>query len=69
MVLWCFWMSGKPPRDPLPRVCDISASHRGGDICDAALLGSVGAVRHFLREDPDSVHQRGEFGRMDFLER
>ena len=66
-LTWCgVWMSfGKPPRDPLPRICDISASHRGEDIFDAAARGDVGAVRHFLREDPDSVNKGDEceFGR------
>lgn len=40
-----------------------SESHRGEDIFEAAAKGNVREVRHFLREDPDSVKAEGPIGR------
>ena len=33
---------------------------RGKDIHQAAKEGNVGAVRHFLRVDPESLERKGE---------
>ena len=49
---------GSPPENHR----ETSESHRGEDICTAAGRGKVGAVRHFLREDPTSVSKRERFG-------
>jgi len=36
---------------------------RGKDIHQAAKEGNVGAVRHFLRVDPESLERKGEESR------
>ena len=41
---------------------------RGRDIFHACTAGLPGAVRHFLREDPEAVHRRTVFGCMAVVE-
>lgn len=56
-----------PPEDDCDIPCYVflasSESHRGKHIWEAAKFGLVGAVRHFLREDPDSVKEKHPISR------
>ena len=44
---------------PLPAVQGVGLVSRGKHIHQAAKEGNVGAVRHFLRVDPESLERKG----------
>ena len=45
---------------PLPAVQGVGLVSRGKHIHQAVEEGNVGAMRHFLRVDPESLERKGE---------
>ena len=58
------WSSylGIPVNEPCPPAAPkgVGLVSRGKDIFQAVKEGNVGAVRHFLRVDPESLERKGE---------
>ena len=72
-VSWWFFISGFPVLDgvaiwvslltsraPSSSSQGVGLVSRGKDIHQAAKEGNVGAVRHFLRVDPESLERKDE---------
>ena len=61
VAIWVSLLTSRAPSSSSQGVGPVS---RGKDIHQAAKEGNVGAVRHFLRVDPESLETTyGRFGR------
>ena len=54
------WVSLLTSRAPSSSSQGVGLVSRGKDIFQAAEEGNVGAVRHFLHVDPESLERKGE---------
>ena len=54
------WVSLLTSRAPSSSSQGVGLVSQGKDIHQAAKEGNVGAVRHFLRVDPESLERKGE---------
>jgi hypothetical protein len=54
------WVSLLTSRAPSSNSQGVGLVSRGKDIHEAAEEGNVGAVRHFLHVDPESLERKGE---------
>ena len=53
------WVALLTSRAPSSNSQGVGSMSRGKDIHQAAKKGNVGAVRHFLRVDPESLERKG----------
>ena len=63
------WVSLLTSRAPSSSSQGVGLVSRGKDIHQAAKEGNVGAVRHFLRVDPESLEREDGVGRSRKLRR
>ena len=60
VAIWVSLLTSRAPSSSSQGVGPVS---RGKDIHQAAKEGNVGAVRHFLRVDPESLERKDEDSR------